>query len=70
MTTNNDQLVEAFDKFKIQIDDAYTVARAQLMEGDWPGAQRTLATIAQTHARTSLSLRNVLVKRGLIVGEE
>lgn len=68
MTT--DDILAAFDRFKQQIDDAYVVVRDQLEQFDFEGAQKTLSKITQTHARTSLSLRNVLIKRGLIKGEQ
>lgn len=68
MTT--DDILTAFDRFKQQIDDAYTLVRQQLEQGQFDNAQKTLAKITQTHARTSLSLRNVLIKRGLIQGEQ
>lgn len=70
MTTNSEQLIQAFDTFKRVIDAAYAKAREQLADGDWDGTQRTLAAIAQTHARTSVSLRNLLIKRGMLAGEE
>lgn len=62
-TTSDDQrMLEAFDKFKAQIDGAYIVVRGLLEDGDYVQAQAVLARIGQTHARTSLSMRNYLIK--------
>lgn len=70
MTTTPDKMVEAFDRFKGQIDEAYAAARHFLEQGDYPGAQAVLARIAQVHAKTSLSLRTYCMKHGLLPGEE
>lgn len=64
-TSDDDQkMLEAFDKFKAQIDGAYIVVRALLEDGDFVQAQAVLARIGQTHAKTSLSMRNYLIKTG------
>lgn len=65
MTTTSSgdaKMIQAFDRFKAQIDGAYIVVRNLLEEGDFVGAQAVLARIGQTHARTSLSMRNYLIK--------
>lgn len=64
MTTTSDdtKMIQAFDRFKAQIDGAYIVVRNLLEEGDFVQAQAVLARIGQTHARTSLSMRNYLIK--------
>jgi outer membrane protein assembly factor BamD (BamD/ComL family) len=59
-------MLAAFDKFKKQIDDKYAEARRQLETGELEYAQRTLAQIAKSHAKTSLSLRNLLIRTGRI----
>ena len=68
--TSNDAMLSAFDKFKAQIDDAYAEARDALEAGQFEQAQAILAQLAQTHARTSLSLRNYLIKRGKLRADE
>lgn len=68
MTTND--LLSAFDKFVSQVNDAYATAREHLDAGRYSACQQVLAQIAQSHARTSLSLRNVLVRRGLERSDE
>ena len=62
-------MLSAFDKFVSQIDAKYAEARQQLKDDDLEAAQATLAQIAKAHAKTSLSLRNVLIKDGRIKGE-
>lgn len=68
--TSNERMLEAFDKFKGQVDEAYTTVREQLEAGNFIGAQATLAAIAKVHAKTSLSLRTYCIKRGLLPEEE
>lgn len=68
--TTNDKLVEAFDKFKSQIDEWYDVVREHIAAGRYVQANDALAHIAQIHAKTSLSMRNFLVKNNLINGDD
>lgn len=63
-TSDDQKMLAAFDKFKAQIDGAYLIVRQLLDDGDLVGAQALLARIGQTHAKTSLSLRNYLIKTG------
>lgn len=65
-----DDILPAFDRFTGQIMEQYALARAHLEAGRWEAAQLVLANLATTHARTSLSLRNVLVKRGFTKGDD
>lgn len=64
------RMLEAFDRFREQISDAYRTAQEQLKEGKYNEAHSTLAHIAQVHAKTALSLRNVLIRRGLVEDDE
>jgi len=57
-------ILAAFDKFKSQIDAAYAQARELLAKEQYVQAQQVLAQIAKSHAKTSLSLRNVLIRDG------
>lgn len=59
-------MIDGFDKFKASIDRAYDMARLQLESGDLVGCQLTLALIGRQHAKTSVSLRNLCIKRGLM----
>lgn len=62
-TSDDEQkMLAAFDRFKATIDGAYIMVRGLLEEGDFVGAQAVLARIGQTHAKTSLSMRNYLIK--------
>ena len=65
-----DDMLPAFDKFVAQINEAYECARERLELGDMEGCQTILARISMTHAKTSLSMRSVLIRRGLIKGED
>lgn len=67
MTT--DPIVAAFDRFKDQVDEAYDQVRAALVNNDYEGAQSILAALGQLHARTSVSMRNYLIKNGKLKGE-
>lgn len=65
-----DDMLPAFDKFVTQINDAYEAARERLERGDMEGCQSILARISITHARTSMSMRSVLIRRGLMKGDD
>jgi hypothetical protein len=71
MTKNeNQRILEAFDKFKATMDESYHLVRDSLEDGRYEDAQRILARIGVTHAKTSMSMRNYLIKQGLIKGDE
>lgn len=59
-------MLKAYDQFVARMDECYAQARACLDRDDYVGAQRILAQMGIKHARTSLSLRNVLIKDGLL----
>jgi hypothetical protein len=59
-------MLRAFDAFSIRITERYAEARAFLAAGKYVEAQSVLASLAQSHARTSMSLRGVLVREGLL----
>ena len=66
MATNNEDLIEAYDKMTKQVMDAYAAAREALVANDLVTAQSILARIAQSHAKSSVSLRSILIRRGLL----
>lgn len=59
-------MLAGFDNFTQRVMDRYAEARAALEQDDYVGAQRILAGLATSHAKTSLSLRNVLIQDGVI----
>lgn len=59
-------MLKAFDAFAKRIADRYAEARICLSEGKYEEAQAILAALTTSHARTSLSLRGVLVREGVI----
>jgi outer membrane protein assembly factor BamD (BamD/ComL family) len=63
-------MLKAFDAFRDRIAERYQEARDLLADGKYEEAQDVLAKLAQSHARTSLSLRNVLVREGVIGGDD
>lgn len=70
MTTPNPAFMEAFDRFKKQIDVAYDRVREHIKTGHYNEAQEELARIAQVHAKTSLSMRNFLIRNNLMPGDD
>jgi hypothetical protein len=59
-------MLRGFDAFSARIARRYAEARACLEAEDFVGAQNILAGLTTSHARTSLSLRNVLIRDGLL----
>lgn len=62
-------MLKAFDAFAARIAERYAEARAFLAAGKYEEAQAILAQLTMSHAKTSLSLRNVLVRDGVIKEE-
>jgi hypothetical protein len=62
----HEAMLKAFDAFSNRITERYAEARAYLAAGKYVEAQSVLAGLAQSHAKTSMSLRGVLVKEGLL----
>lgn len=62
--TAPDGMIDGFDKFTARIEKRYREVRDCLVAGRWEEAQILLAHIAQSHARTALSLRNTIVRQG------
>lgn len=58
------EMMAAFDKFSARITIRYGHVRDCLTANRFEEAQILLSDIAASHARTSLSLRNLLVKHG------
>lgn len=65
----NEDILAAFDRMTQQVSDAYGAVRNALEADDLVSAQALLARIGRVHAKSSVSLRNVLVKRGLLDGD-
>lgn len=59
-------MLKGFDRFSSRISQRYGEVRDCLAAGRYEEAHSLLADIAVSHARTSLSLRNLLVKEGLL----
>ena len=60
------KMLASFEKFTDRIGDLYDDVLEALTEEDYVKAQKILAHLAQTHARTSLSLRGMLIREGLL----
>ena len=58
------QMLAGFDAFTKRISKRYREVRDCLAAERYEEAQQLLTAIALTHAKTSLSLRNVLVRDG------
>jgi hypothetical protein len=69
-TKTNEDLVVQFAAFKESIIRSMGVAEQQLRDGDYEGCQTTLARIALAHARSSMTLRSVCIRRKLMKGDE
>lgn len=63
-------MIRMFRIFTDRIATRYEQVAELLEDGDYVKAQEILANIAISHARTSLSLRNVLVREGLLPSED
>jgi hypothetical protein len=60
------EMLRAFSEFSARITAAYDQTAELLRDGDYVAAHEILSELAQSHAKTSLSLRNLLVKEGLM----
>lgn len=63
-------MLRRYDQFVDRMTSCYAEVRACLERDDYVGAQRILADMGISHAKTSMSLRNVLVKEGLLEDTE
>lgn len=59
-------MLRGFQLFMLRIEARYKDAYEALDRGDYVEAQRILAGLAQSHARTSMSLRGLLIREGLL----
>jgi hypothetical protein len=59
-------MLRAFDAFSARIAERYAEARACMEREDYAGAQAILASLTTSHAKTSLSLRGVLIRDGIL----
>ena len=66
----HDAMLRAFDAFAGRIADRYADARKALEDGDYVKAQEILAKLGISHARTSMSLRGVLIREGLLTEDD
>lgn len=60
------KMMVAFDAFSDRMARRYLEVRDCLVAGRYEEAQTLLAAIAVSHAKTSLSLRNVMVQEGML----
>jgi hypothetical protein len=63
------QMIRDYDRFVAGMTEAYARVRDCLEREDYVGAQSILARMGVSHAKTSMSLRNVLVRDGLMEDE-
>lgn len=63
-------MLKGFEAFMARIEARYHDAYVALELEDYVGAQQILAQLAQSHARTSMSLRGVLVREGLLTEDD
>lgn len=67
---NKQAMLKGFDAFTDRIIERYKEARQALDDEDYIKAQDILASLGVSHARTSLSLRNYMVREGLLNEED
>lgn len=63
-------MLKAFDVFAERIAERYAEVRQALVEGDYVKAQVILAKLGISHARTSMSLRGLLIREGLLTEDD
>jgi len=63
-------MMAGFDKFSARMANRYAEVRDCLNAERYEEAHELLADIAMSHARTSLSLRNMLVKDGKLMEDK
>ena len=63
-------MLVAFDAFTARIAERYAEARQAMVEGDYVKAQVILARLGMSHAKTSMSLRGVLIREGLLMEDD
>lgn len=63
------EMVKAFRAFSVRISKEYDRAAKALERGDYEEAHRLLASLAQSHAKTAMSLRGFMIRQGFIKGE-
>lgn len=65
-TKNHFAMMGGFDKFMARMAKRYSEVRDCLDAERYEEAQVLLSDIAMSHAKTSLSLRNLLIRQGRI----
>lgn len=63
---NHEAMLAAFAKHRKRVDDSLGEVQGYLTRGQYVYAQMKLANIVVSMAKTSLSLRNMLIKDGYI----
>jgi hypothetical protein len=66
----HEQLLVKFREYRARLDEAYDRVEAHMEAERWDAAWTTLAYITQLHARNAVGLRNVLVRMGLMRGDD
>jgi hypothetical protein len=59
-------MLTAFDAFSSRVAKRYSEVRDCLAAGRFEEAQILLAALAASHAKTSMSLRGMLIREGLL----
>lgn len=67
MTTRIDDILPGYDRVVGQVVARYAAIREMLEAGNVVGAQLAMEELATYHAKQSLSLRNVMIRRGFIL---
>jgi len=62
----HEAMLMAFDAFSDRIAKRYAETRDCLAAGRYEEAQILLADLAKSHAKTSMSLRGMLIRQGLL----
>lgn len=69
-TRRKAEMLEAFTRFSDRIAARYQEAYDALETDDYAKAQAILEQLALSHAKTSVSLRRMLIKHNLLPEEE
>jgi len=70
MMTPDPKMLEAFDRFLTSMVTGYDTVRRQLERCEFTQAHDTLAKLSRVHAQNTVSLRNYLIKRNLLEGDD
>jgi hypothetical protein len=70
MTTTDPTIVDRFRQYRAALDQAYDRAEEHMEAGRWQAAHTTLCHITELHAKNAVGLRNALVRKGLMRGDD